>query len=51
MGKAYITIAAMLIIGALTGIALMKGINGAVLMSGIGAVAALGGFVLGKVKK
>ena len=51
MGKHYVTMTAIIVIGVIEGLAIMKGINGVILSSTIGVVAGLAGFVVGKNKK
>lgn len=50
MSKHYVTIAAILSITVLEGLAIMQGINGIILSSTIGVIAGLAGFIVGKVK-
>lgn len=48
MSKHYVTIAAILCITVLEGLALWKGIDGKILSGAIGVIAGLGGFIAGK---
>jgi len=48
MSKHYVTVAAIVSITILEGLAIMQGINGIVLASSIGVIAGLGGFIAGK---
>ena len=48
MSKHYVTIAAILSIAVIEGLAILQGINGVILSSAIGVLAGLGGFIAGK---
>lgn len=51
MGKHYVIMTAIVVIGVIEGLAIMKGIDGVILSSTIGVIAGLAGFVVGKTKK
>lgn len=50
MSKHYVTIAAILCVTVLEGLAIVQGVDGVVLSSTIGVVAGLAGFIVGKVR-
>ena len=51
MSKHYVTVTAIVVIGVIEGLAVMKGIDGVILSSTIGVIAGLAGFTVGRIKK